>query len=99
VGAEEIHPMFTKVTWLAKSVGIPYIPITPTFPWLGPLGLLPLPTKWYLAFGAPLYFNVEYGPEAAGDRILVNKLAEQVRQRIQEMIDALLKKRRSVLFG
>jgi 1-acyl-sn-glycerol-3-phosphate acyltransferase len=99
VGAEEIHPMVTKITWLAKSIGIPYIPITPTFPLLGPLGLLPLPTKWYLAFGEPLYFNAEYGSEAAGDRILVNKLAEQVRQRIQEMIDSLLAKRRSVLIG
>ena len=54
VGAEEIHPMMTKVTWLAKSVGIPYIPVTPTFPLLGPLGLLPIPSKWYIAFGEPL---------------------------------------------
>jgi 1-acyl-sn-glycerol-3-phosphate acyltransferase len=99
VGAEEIHPMLTKVTWLAKSIGIPYIPVTPTFPLLGPMGLLPLPTKWYLAFGEPLYFNAEYGAEGANDRILVNKLAEQVRSKIQLMIDAILKERRSVLFG
>jgi 1-acyl-sn-glycerol-3-phosphate acyltransferase len=99
VGAEEIHPMLAKITWLAKSIGIPYVPITPTFPWLGPLGLVPLPTKWYLAFGEPLYWNAEYGVDAANDRILVNKLAEQVRQRIQEMIDQLVQKRRSVFFG
>ncbi len=99
VGAEEIHPMLTKISWLAKSFGIPYLPITPTFPLLGPLGLVPLPSKWYLAFGEPLYFHSEYGPDAADDRILVNKLAEQVRQKIQEMIDALLKQRKSVLFG
>jgi 1-acyl-sn-glycerol-3-phosphate acyltransferase len=99
VGAEEIHPMLTRVTWLAKSIGIPYIPVTPTFPLLGPIGLLPLPTKWYLAFGEPLYFNAEYGAEGANDRILVNKLAEQVRSKIQLMLDALLKERRSVLFG
>ena len=91
--------MLTKVTWLAKSIGIPYIPVTPTFPFLGPIGLLPLPTKWYLAFGEPLYFNAEYGAEGANDCILVNKLAEQVRSKIQLMIDALLKERRSVLFG
>jgi hypothetical protein len=87
------------VTWLAKSIGIPYIPVTPTFPWLGPLGLVPLPTKWYLAFGEPLYFNAEHGPDAANDRILVNRLAEQVRARIQEMVDGLLARRKSVLFG
>jgi 1-acyl-sn-glycerol-3-phosphate acyltransferase len=99
VGAEEIHPMLTKITWLAKSVGIPYIPVTPTFPALGPIGLLPLPTKWYLAFGEPLYYNAEYGAEGANDRILVNKLAEQVRAKIQSMVDELLKQRRSTFFG
>ena len=91
--------MLSKITWLAKSFGIPYLPITPTFPWLGPLGLVPLPTKWFIAFGEPLYFNAEYGPDAANDRILVNKLAEQVRNKIQSMIDSLLQTRRSVLFG
>jgi 1-acyl-sn-glycerol-3-phosphate acyltransferase len=99
VGAEEIHPMLTRVTWLAKSFGIPYLPVTPTFPLLGPLGLLPLPSKWFIVFGEPLYFNAEYGAEGANDRILVNKLAEQVRSKIQLMIDGLLKERRSVLFG
>jgi 1-acyl-sn-glycerol-3-phosphate acyltransferase len=99
VGAEEIHPMVTKVTWLAKSFGIPYIPVTPTFPFLGVAGLVPLPTKWYIAFGEPLYFNAEYGADGANDRILVNKLAEQVRARIQDMLDALLKQRKSILFG
>jgi 1-acyl-sn-glycerol-3-phosphate acyltransferase len=99
VGAEEIHPMLTRITWLTRSLGIPYIPVTPTFPALGPLGLVPLPTKWFIVFGEPLYFNTEYGPEGANDRILVNKLAEQVRARIQMMIDELLKERRSVLFG
>ncbi|MGZ3426528.1 MAG: 1-acyl-sn-glycerol-3-phosphate acyltransferase, partial [Polyangia bacterium] len=54
VGAEEIHPMVTKVTWLAKSFGIPYLPITPTFPFFGAVGLVPLPTKWFIAFGEPL---------------------------------------------
>ncbi|HZS37697.1 MAG TPA: lysophospholipid acyltransferase family protein [Polyangia bacterium] len=99
VGAEEIHPMLSKITWLARSVGIPYLPVTPTFPLLGPIGLLPLPTKWFIAFGEPLYYNAEYGPEGANDRILVNKLAEQVRNKIQSMIDSLLKERRSILFG
>ena len=99
VGAEEIHPMVTKVTWLAKSFGIPYLPVTPTFPFLGPVGLVPLPTKWFIAFGEPLYFNAEYGAEGANDRILVNKLAEQVRNKIQSMIDLLIKERRSILFG
>lgn len=99
VGAEEIHPMVAKVTWLAKSIGVPYLPITPTFPLLGPLGLLPLPSKWYVRFDAPIDLAAQYGPEAADDRILVNRLSESVRSRIQTMIEETLRERRSVLRG
>jgi 1-acyl-sn-glycerol-3-phosphate acyltransferase len=99
VGAEEIHPMLAKVTFLAKSIGLPYVPITPTFPFLGPLGVVPLPTKWFLRLGAPIDLASQYGPDAADDRILVNKLAENVRVEIQEMIDELLSQRKSILFG
>ncbi len=99
VGAEEIHPMVGKVTFLAKSLGVPYLPVTPTFPFLGPLGLLPLPTKWTLRFGKPIDYATQYGDAAAEDRILVNKLGETVRSSIQEMIDEALSQRKSILFG
>jgi 1-acyl-sn-glycerol-3-phosphate acyltransferase len=99
VGAEEIHPMVARFSWLAKNLGMPHFPITPTFPLLGPVGLVPLPTKWFIRFGAPLYFNSEYGASAADDRILVNRLSENVRSSIQEMLDGLLKQRKSILFG
>jgi 1-acyl-sn-glycerol-3-phosphate acyltransferase len=93
VGAEEAAPMLGKVTWFAKNIGIPWIPVTPTFPWLGPAGLLPLPSKWFVQFGAPIELGA--GPESADDRLLVNRLADQIRTRIQEMIDGLLGQRRS----
>jgi len=99
VGAEETHPMLSKVTWFAKSIGIPYVPITPTFPWLGPLGLVPLPSKWHVVFGDVIDLTAEYGPEAADDSILVNKLAESVRVQIQEMLDDALQGRDSVVLG
>ena len=95
VGAEEAAPMLGKVTWFAKNIGIPWIPVTPTFPWLGPAGLLPLPSKWYVAFGAPIDLGKAHGPAAAEDRLLVNKLADQIRTRIQEMIEELLGRRHS----
>ena len=95
VGAEEAAPMLGKVTWFAKNIGIPWIPVTPTFPWLGPAGLLPLPSKWYVAFGAPIDLGRAHGPAAAEDRLLVNKLADQIRTQIQEMIEQLLGQRRS----
>jgi 1-acyl-sn-glycerol-3-phosphate acyltransferase len=99
MGAEEIHPMMAKVTWLARSFGAPYLPITPTFPLLGPLGLLPLPTKWTIRFGPAQPVAERYGADAASDRLLVHKLSEGVRTSIQEMLDDLLGRRKSVLFG
>ena len=95
VGAEEAAPMLGKVTWFAKNIGIPWIPVTPTFPWLGPAGLLPLPSKWYVQFGAPIDLGKAHGAAAAEDRLLVNRLADQIRSQIQTMIEGLLGKRRS----
>jgi 1-acyl-sn-glycerol-3-phosphate acyltransferase len=95
VGAEEAAPMLGKVTWFAKNIGIPWIPVTPTFPWLGPAGLLPLPSKWFVEFGPPIDLGAAHGPAAAEDRLLVNRLADQIRSQIQQMIEGLLGKRRS----
>ena len=99
IGAEEAYPMLTKVTWLAKYLGIPYIPITPTFPWLGPAGALPLPSKWTIRFGEPMDLVGKHGTDAHNDRILVNRLTEQVRSTIQTMVDDTLSSRRSIIFG
>ncbi len=99
IGAEEIHPLIYKSTILARAFGIPYIPVTPSFPLLGPLGLVPLPSKWTIQFGEPIDFAKEYGPEAAEDQLLVNKLSEVVREKIQQMIFENLKNRRSIWFG
>jgi len=98
VGAEEIHPVVAKADWIGRPLGFPYFPITPTFPLLGPLGLMPLPTKWSIDFADPVATN-GYGPEAADDPILVNQIAEEVRATIQKMIDGRLARRRSVWFG
>jgi 1-acyl-sn-glycerol-3-phosphate acyltransferase len=98
VGAEEIHPMIGSMNWLGKPIGLPYLPITPTFPALGPLGFVPLPTKWWIEFAEPVP-TAEYGAQAADDPILVNRLSETVRSTIQRMVDARLARRRSVWFG
>lgn len=98
VGAEEIHPIIAKADWVGRPFGLPYFPITPTFPWLGPLGVIPLPTKWSLDFGDPLDVS-EYGKDAADDPILVNRISEQVRSTIQRMIDGRLARRRSIWLG
>jgi 1-acyl-sn-glycerol-3-phosphate acyltransferase len=93
VGAEEIHPVVGKITKLAEPLGLPYIPITPTFPWLGPLGLLPVPTKWSIQIGQPI------PPPPEGDEVATARVAEAVRTAIDGMISDLLAQRRSILFG
>jgi 1-acyl-sn-glycerol-3-phosphate acyltransferase len=98
VGAEEIHPVLAKADWVGRPFGLPYFPITPSFPLLGLLGVIPLPTKWSIDFADPLP-TAQYGPEAAEDPILVNRLSEQVRSIIQQMIDGRLARRRSIWFG
>jgi 1-acyl-sn-glycerol-3-phosphate acyltransferase len=98
VGAEEIHPSLANVNWIGRPLGLPYVPLTPTFPWLGPLGFVPLPTKWSIDFAEPIGVD-GYGPDAADDPILVNRLSEQVRGVIQRMIDGRLARRRSIWFG
>lgn len=94
VGAEETHPVLGKMTRLAKPLGLPYIPITPTFPWLGPVGLLPVPTKWSIKIGEPMTF-----PAGAGSKEETLEMAETVRSRLDHMIAELLASRRSVIFG
>jgi 1-acyl-sn-glycerol-3-phosphate acyltransferase len=98
VGGEETNPMLSRVEYLTKALGIPYLPVTPTFPLLGPLGLLPAPTKWKIVFGDPVDLE-GYGAEAADDEILVGRLAEAVRREIQGMLDRMVTERRSVWFG
>lgn len=95
VGSEEIYPMLANIEPVAKMLGFPYFPITPFFPWLGPLGFIPLPTRWHITFCAPIS-TIEYGPEAADDPLIVFMLTEMVRGSIQETIDTKLKERTSV---
>jgi 1-acyl-sn-glycerol-3-phosphate acyltransferase len=95
VGAEEIYPMIGNLPTLARLLGVPYVPITPTFPWLGPLGAIPLPSKWLIEFGPPIE-TTSYGPETADDPMLVFDLTDQVRETIQQTLYSLLMQRRSV---
>ncbi|MFJ6519169.1 lysophospholipid acyltransferase family protein [Streptomyces filamentosus] len=97
VGAEEIYPMIGNAKTLARLLGLPYVPITPTFPWLGPLGALPLPTKWTIQFGEPIPTD-SYPAEAAEDPMLMFNLTDQVREQIQHTLYKLLVQRRSVFF-
>jgi 1-acyl-sn-glycerol-3-phosphate acyltransferase len=98
IGAEEIHPLLYKSSFLAKPLGIPYLPVTPTLPLLGPLGLIPYPSKWSIYFGKPIDLS-HYDESILDEELEVHKLSEMVRQTIQSMVTEGLKKRGSVWWG
>ena len=95
VGAEEIYPLVGSLPSLARLLGVPYIPITPLFPWLGPLGMVPLPSKWLIEFGEPIRTD-EYDAVEAEDPMLVFDVTDQVRETIQQTLYRLLRERQSV---
>jgi 1-acyl-sn-glycerol-3-phosphate acyltransferase len=91
VGAEEIYPILADIKPLARLLGLPYFPVTPTFPWLGPAGLVPLPSKWLIQFCEPI--PTAHLTEHADDPMIVYNLADQVRETIQATLHQLLEKR------
>ncbi|MEY4170566.1 MAG: hypothetical protein RLZ94_1639 [Actinomycetota bacterium] len=93
VGAEETYPMLGNIAPLARLLGLPYFPMTPTFPWLGPLGMIPLPSRWIIEFGEPVH--TEDLAEEAEDPMAVLELTDTVRERIQQSLYRLLVQRES----
>lgn len=98
VGSEETYITLAKLPTFSGVTGIPYLPVTLRFPWLGLLGIVPLPTKWYVDFGEPIPVN-NYGADSAGSIVKVSQLTDQVRNTVQEMIHSRLAQRRSIFFG
>lgn len=95
VGAEEIYPMVANLRPLARLFGFPYFPITPFFPALGPLGMLPLPSKWIIEYGDPITTDA-YDTDAHEDTMLVFDLTDRVRDTIQQMLNRNLAARKGV---
>lgn len=98
VGSEEIYPMLADLKPLARLMGLPYIPVTPMFPALGPLGLVPLPSKWHIHFGKPIETS-QYDEQAADDPMVIFDLTDRVREEIQQTLFRMLSRRGSVYFG
>lgn len=97
VGAEETYPNLGNLPVLARLLGLPYFPVTPTFPLLGPLGMIPLPSRWIIDFGAPMPTDT-LGQDAADDPMLVFDLTDRVRETIQRRLYSLLAQRGSTFF-
>ncbi|HTO52678.1 MAG TPA: lysophospholipid acyltransferase family protein [Myxococcota bacterium] len=94
IGSEEVHPILFEPRILRRLVGVP-VPVTPTFPLLGLLGVVPLPSHWRIRFGEPIWFD-DAAAERAADPLYVNRTRERVRGAIQSLLDEELPRRRSI---
>ena len=92
IGSEEQNPGIANFERLGRLLGAPALPITLTFPWLGPLGLLPLPVKYHFYFGEPIYFD---GGDDDDDRSLGQKV-DVVRDAIHGLFERGLDEREGV---
>ncbi|WP_131741244.1 lysophospholipid acyltransferase family protein [Actinomadura roseirufa] len=97
VGAEEIYPKIAELRPLARLLGLPYFPVTPTFPLLGPAGLVPLPSKWRIRFGEPMTL-AEYDADAADDPMTIFNITDHVRENVQRMLHETLERRGPAFF-
>ena len=98
VGSEEIYPMIADVKLLARLFGLPYFPVTPFFPLAGPVGMVPLPSKWHIQFGEPIP-TTDYDESAADDPMITFELTDQVRETIQQTLYQLLANRGNPFLG
>jgi 1-acyl-sn-glycerol-3-phosphate acyltransferase len=98
VGAEETYIALAKIPLAEKLFGYPLPPVTPTWPWLGLFGLIPMPTKWTIEIGEPIP-TAHYPPRAAENLMLVDQLSNQVRNTIQTMVYRRLAQRKSIFLG
>jgi 1-acyl-sn-glycerol-3-phosphate acyltransferase len=98
VGSEEIYPMIGDLRPLARLLGLPYFPITPLFPTAGPIGLIPLPSRWHIEFGTPIPTS-GFDHAAREDPFVILELTDHVRETIQRTLYRLLAKRGNAFIG
>ena len=98
VGSAEIFPILKKVNWAwwKRNTEWPTFPITPTWPFLGPV---PLPSKWHTQFLEPFHVEDRYPPEAADDAEVVSAISQEVRSRMEDAINEMLRRRQSIFVG
>jgi 1-acyl-sn-glycerol-3-phosphate acyltransferase len=96
VGSAEIFPIFAKIRsrrWTRYS-DWPCLPIS-TFPILP----VPLPSKWHTQFLPPMHVEEQYPSEAAQNASVVKAISLEVRKTMQQAVDDMVRRRRSVFFG
>jgi 1-acyl-sn-glycerol-3-phosphate acyltransferase len=94
VGSEEQSPGLADLKWLGRLFGAPAFPITITLPWLGPLGFVPLPVKFRLAFGPLMHFSGDFDAEDAD----LQPRVDAVKSEILRLVQIGLARRKSWFF-
>jgi 1-acyl-sn-glycerol-3-phosphate acyltransferase len=96
-GSAEIYPILGRLDWkwVKRTMEWPYLPLCPNFPFPG----LPLPSKWHTRFLEPMHVEQRYGPEVAADAEVVRAISAEVRSRMEEALQGMLRRRRSIFFG
>ena len=89
IGGEEMCASLSRMEPLAKLIGTPYTPLSPT------ILPLPLPVKAYIHFGEPMHFE---GASNDEDEVIAKKV-RQVEKAVARLIAKGLKQRRSIFFG
>lgn len=92
VGSEEQAPGLANLDGLARRLGLPALPITLTFPWLGPLGLIPLPARYHILFGEPQYFTGDANDENA----VIEEKVEVVKGAVNALLQRGLEERKGI---
>jgi 1-acyl-sn-glycerol-3-phosphate acyltransferase len=83
VGSEESIISVHNWAGAARALGVPYLPISPFLPLLGPFAYVPLPVRFQVRFGEPMRFSGAWDDEDA----VIDRKADEVRQRVQQMVD------------
>jgi 1-acyl-sn-glycerol-3-phosphate acyltransferase len=94
IGSDDTYPAIISSRRLGRLVGAPYLPITPTFPWLGPLGFVPLPVRIHLRFGDPIVFDGDPDEPEADTRARVAQVRGAIQALLDEGLDARPRLRR-----
>ncbi len=87
VGGEESIISVANWEWAAKMTGMPYCPVPALFPVLGPLSMMPLPTKFIIHFGEPMHLEGDPDAPDAELRPLIEQVEEAIRGEIQKGLD------------
>jgi 1-acyl-sn-glycerol-3-phosphate acyltransferase len=95
VGAEEQQTVITNLEPLARAFNLPFVPVTRTFPWFGPAGLLPKPVRYFIHYGAPLTID----PAVLSSIDVRGREVERVREAVREQIQRGLAARRRFVGG